>query len=135
MIHTIYDIYSVFHKGKVSHYVNQFLLLKQKAEHNLEKIIALHVTRLDIEEAIKATDDQTLLRGYVKDLTLCEFELQKLWNFPEDARFHRFWLTPKCLCPKMDNEENYGTGRVVIRQDCPLHGPEHINVIELTGIK
>lgn len=112
----------VVHKGIPKAKLNLQLMINQHATHNLEDIKACHVTKLDIYDAINETNDLTKLKLYAEDLMLCEFELQKLWNFPEDIKFHRFWDTPKCKCPKIDNSDNYPTGYYSIVRNCPLHG-------------
>ena len=114
----------VFHNGKPKFRLNESLMRRQNALHNLEKIISIHQAKLDIYEAIRMETDKSKLRGYAQDLTQAEFELQKLWNFPEDARFHRFWEAPRCECPKMDNEERYGTSQSIRTLSCPLHGSD-----------
>lgn len=65
----------------------------------------------------------------VSDLKECdklctgiEFELQELWGFPMDIKYHKFWERPRCKCCKMDNEERAGTGYYIINENCPLHG-------------
>jgi hypothetical protein len=104
--------------------LNESLMIRQGKLHNLEAIKAVHQTKLEIHELIRVTTDKQLLRSYGQDLTLCEFELQKLWGFPEDIAFHRFWETPKCTCPKFDNEERYGTKYSVVALMCPIHGTD-----------
>lgn len=104
--------------------VNERLLTKQNAWHNLEKIKNVHKTKFNIFSAIRETTDPAHLRSYAQDLTLCEFELQRLWGFPEDANWHRFWETPKCMCPKMDNRMNYPEGPYIRNMGCPLHGSD-----------
>lgn len=56
----------------------------------------------------------------VKEL---EFELQRLWKFPQDAKFHRYQLYIKgCTCPRMDNAELFGiTEDRYATSDCPWH--------------
>lgn len=112
----------VYHNGEPKFQLNEDLLTRQNAWGNLEAIKAVHQTRLDIYDAIEAENDPLILRSYAEDITLCEFELQKLWGFPEDAKFHRFWEAPKCLCPTWDNEDAYPTGYYVRVLSCPLHG-------------
>jgi hypothetical protein len=51
-----------------------------------------------------------------------EFELQRSWKFPLDAKFHRFWEIPGCDCHKMDNEDAYPTGHYSISGGCKIHG-------------
>ena len=60
-------------------------------------------------------------------VTVLEFELQRLWGFPQDKEFHRYWLNiGNCTCPKMDSLERLGYGRI-INLGCPVHGtPQEI---------
>lgn len=60
-------------------------------------------------------------------VTELEFELQRLWGFPQDKEFHRYWLNiGSCSCPKMDNMDRLGYGRI-INLGCPVHGtPQEI---------
>lgn len=53
-----------------------------------------------------------------------EFDLQKLWKFEQDPKFHRYQLYIKgCTCPKMDNEERVGRTEDRIHSfSCPWHG-------------
>jgi len=56
-----------------------------------------------------------------KELEQLEETLQHLWNFPKDPNYYRYWnLLPGCECPKLDNQERYGFGRI-INCDCPYH--------------
>lgn len=51
-----------------------------------------------------------------------EFILQMLWGFPLDANYHTHWIDIRgCACPRMDNMERIGYGRV-INSSCPWHG-------------
>lgn len=51
-----------------------------------------------------------------------EYQLQDLWNFDRDRDKHSHWyLISGCTCPKMDNKDRHGYGRV-INKDCPWHG-------------
>ena len=55
-------------------------------------------------------------------ITELEFELQKLWGFPQDKEFHRYWLSVgHCKCGAIDNLERLGYGRI-INLGCPVHG-------------
>lgn len=51
-----------------------------------------------------------------------QYRLQDAWKFPKDICYHKFWLLPKCECPKMDNDDAYPTGRYVMNSACPIHG-------------
>ena len=51
-----------------------------------------------------------------------EYTLQRLWGFEEKANMHRFWEYPYCTCPKLDNEDRYGTSSYIVSCGCPIHG-------------
>jgi len=52
-----------------------------------------------------------------------EFDLQALWKFPQDPKFHRYQLEIKgCTCPLLDNAELFGhTANRYRVSDCPWH--------------
>lgn len=58
-----------------------------------------------------------------------EFNLQRLWGFPESQMHHRYWSRlDMCLCnaDSLDNLDDRGYRRT-IRLDCPIHGtPQEI---------
>jgi hypothetical protein len=101
------------------------------SEFNREVIDKLHILRDLLEERsinLKEQNFTTLEAEYQKHLYKEWFEneklLQKLWNFPQDDNYIKFWNFPACTCPKMDNDDNYPYGRYVQVQDCPIHGWE-----------
>lgn len=106
----------------VLYYINVNLLKAQNKLSKLNEIKDLHYLKLEIYEAIKETRDLDLLKWFAIELTELEFNLQKVWGFDRDLRFHRFWITPKCTCPKLDNEDAYPTGFYSYNLNCPLHG-------------
>lgn len=58
-----------------------------------------------------------------------EFKLQKVWKFPQDARYHTHWVKIKgCTCPKMDNKNYFGSDICLINQKCKWHSPSKRNV-------
>ena len=62
--------------------------------------------------------------GSVEDVVReLEFDLQALWKFPQDPKFHRYQLEIKgCTCPKLDNYELIGHTADRYRvSDCPWH--------------
>ena len=91
-------------------------------EKRVAKIVltqALAEACLDEMRKVKALPT---LRALANSWTSAQFILQALWGYPEDARFHRFWELPHCLCPKMDNEERWGTDWTIRASHCPIHG-------------
>lgn len=86
------------------------------------KINRLHKRREDIFKRMNGTDIVADLRVYDKSLDLLEEDLQKLWGFPLDSNYVKFWNRPQCSCPQLDNEENYPHGYYTRSGNCPLHG-------------
>lgn len=102
--------------------LNQRLIEKQKlTPKEIEEIYALHEQKQKLYKLIEKEADSSKLPRYAEDLQALEFKLQEAWRFKKDANFHRFWETPRCTCPKMDNRENWGTDMYSVSGDCPLH--------------
>ncbi len=116
--------YTVMYEGKAVARINSRLVEKQGIDDvAVAKIIMLHQLKYGIlESATAAIEDRNLLRMYAKMVELLEFELQRVWKFPLDAKFHRFWKFPGCTCPRLDNEDSYGTSYSIVNLDCPVHG-------------
>lgn len=112
----------VYHHGKVKLLINPTLLDRQKAWKNLEKIKEAHQLKLIVYEMMEETNDVAELRSLADDVTEIEFELQALWGFWQDIKWHRFWTVPKCSCPRTDNEERYPTGKYIHSFSCLVHG-------------
>jgi len=68
------------------------------------------------------TDKPEVLKACAEALEEIEFFMQGFWGFDRDSKFHRYWyMMPGCTCPKMDNEEHWGRGKIHV-SDCPVHG-------------
>jgi hypothetical protein len=77
----------------------------------------------ETKEKMKKTDDKSELKELAYTIENIEFMMQEAWGFPKDSNYHTHWFElPKCICPKMDNKDSYGTPYRVIRVDCPVHG-------------
>lgn len=51
-----------------------------------------------------------------------EILLQRLWGFDENKDHHKYWFRINgCMCPKMDNEDAFGTGIRYYLMRCPYH--------------
>lgn len=114
----------ITHKGVVVSSLNPRLIEKQNLNsETVLSIVGLHEKKLSVFEEMKATDDSVKLRELASLITDIEFKLQDLWGFQRNADFHRFWEVPKCICPKLDNEDRWGlpVGRYY-NKDCPVHG-------------
>lgn len=117
--------YKVFYKDIHVTTINKQLIIKQNIDDNtLECIKQMHIMKYLIFKRAKELDNSDVLR--IKELynTYCiiDTELQRLWGFEENNRYHRFWVFPKCSCPKMDNEERLGSDQFVFTSSCIVHG-------------
>lgn len=121
-LHIPWETLTVRYDGQSDIILSKAFIDRQNAWLNLEEIKSVYWLKLCIYDIIEKTTDRALLRSYVKDLTIIEFEIQRLFGFSENSDWHRFWQTPKCECPVMDNYERYGSGYSVINPACPLHG-------------
>lgn len=86
----------------------------------LSKLKNCLLEKLKIYDVIENSDEN--LDQYYKKLTDLEYNMQILYGEQEDIDFHRFWDTPKCTCPKIDNVERYPTGYYLFDKNCPIHG-------------
>lgn len=93
-------------------------------EETMQKIADVHGLKKAIIEHMKIMnpENKSGLRMFADEITSYEMILQDLWGFSRDANYHRPWTLPHCTCPKMDNEERYGTGYTIITMSCPIHG-------------
>ncbi len=107
-------------------YLNQNLIAKQGvSEENQDRLCELYDELEDLIELGSINPNIVEVRKVAEDIEKLEFELQRLWGFPEDANFHRYWLSlDKCKCPQ-DNLDiiYFGRGKI-INMNCPLHGTQ-----------
>jgi hypothetical protein len=91
-----------------------------KNKKKLSKLKNCLLEKLKIFDIIEnSTDD---LRPFYKKLTDIEYNMQLLYGEDENSSYHRFWETPKCTCPKIDNLELYPTTNSIFDYNCPIHG-------------
>ena len=113
--------YRIMYKAKIN-----MDLAKQQglSKDEIDNIIVLQQKRSDIRNGII---NKVIMptRQVGEELSEIDVKLTKLWKFdnPNGYNFYKFWKEPGCLCPKMDNEDNYGkTSYIYISGRCPLHG-------------
>lgn len=105
--------------------LNPRLIEKQNlSEVQCQAIIELHRKKYGKIQQMKAMhpSDTEELRKIVGEITELEFKLQDAWGFDRNQLMHRFWELPHCTCPKLDNEDSYGTEYYIVVKSCPLHG-------------
>jgi len=113
--------------------LNPRLIKQQKvSDAGIAKLKEIHLERMMLEEEMENTDDPVRLHIMAQEREHIEYRLQRVWGFPEDSDYHRWWEVPKCVCPKMDNADDYPTKYRIIRGDCPVHGqlPEKKNLFQ-----
>lgn len=110
-------------------HLNQNLVARNEVSHEAQ--IQLCKLYDELETLLLSSKGELLTRAdydiISERVTELEFELQRLWGFPQDKEFHRYWLNiGSCSCPKMDNMDRLGYGRI-INLGCPVHGtPQEI---------
>ena len=113
---------SVKYNGKTI-YLNKLLIERQGVDaKTVDELRSKHYRRLQLLEKMENTDDPVSLKTLNKSIIEIDFKLQELWGFPQDPNYHRWWEVPKCVCPHLDNIDNYGTKYRITRGDCPIHG-------------
>ena len=109
--------------GVLQMYLNPRLILKQGiGEKEVRTLRRLHLKRIKMFEEMKKLKSKKSLLPYVEKLEKLEFAMQKAWGFTQDVKFHSWWnRAPHCTCPRIDNDDMFGTGLRIISSDCILH--------------
>lgn len=109
--------------GEVITTLNSRLAVNQGiTDAQLEALKLSHQLCYSLFYAAKQVLDQPLkLKLLAAVFDVLETEQQKLWNFPADPNFHRFFDFPGCTCPKMDNADALGTPYRITVEGCPIH--------------
>lgn len=121
---TLEDMIENFDKDNI--YLVKYKELRDNIEEerisnkkNLDKLKNCLLEKLKIYDIIENSDDN--LHQYYKKLTDIEYNMQVLYGEKEDISDHRFWETPKCTCPKIDNLELYPSNDYIFDEKCPIH--------------
>lgn len=91
------------------------------SDENVQTIIKLQAFRRYIYDIIDDIEDVERIIELSEFLTQLEFRLQRLWGFPENEDYHRWWNNPKCDCPKLDNEDYLGRKYKIYSKNCIIH--------------
>jgi hypothetical protein len=109
--------------GKTLTTLNTGLAQRQKVtDEQLDALKLSHQLRWMLFETAKLTKEPLRLKMLAALFDALEFEQQKLWNFPQDGNYHRFFDFPGCKCPRMDNIDALGTPYKITVENCPIHG-------------
>lgn len=122
--HSIDPKYRVVDRaGNFICYLNPVLANRNKvSDENLAALRLSHIVREKLFNMARKTKDSRKLKAFAELFEELEFEQQRLWGFPQDRNFHRWFDLPGCTCPKMDNEDAYSTDRRIVMHSCPAHG-------------
>jgi len=88
-------------------------------DKNIDKLKSCLLEKLKIYHTISHTKYK--LKTHYKKLTDIEYNMQLLYGEKENIAYHRFWETPKCTCPKVDNLEIYPSNNPIFNSKCPIH--------------
>lgn len=102
-------------------HISPEFLDRTNAAKNLHKLKDAYFMKYMIYKMIKQTRSIKKMKVLAEDLNIIELYIQELFNFKPSKAHIRFWETPKCTCPKLDNIDRWPTGLYVTAQDCPLH--------------
>ena len=122
MNYKIEDLIAEYKKKKV--YISPRLLRAKNITEpkQIKALVNSHVEKLKVIELMDLTDDIVELHNLAKKIEKIEFKQQKLWGFQQNPDYHHWWKVPKCICPSMDNDDNYGTKYRIVNSKCPVHG-------------
>ena len=87
---------------------------------NLDPLKNCLLEKLKIYDKIINSTEKDLTK-YYKKLSDVEYNMQILYGLNEDVNSHRFWETPKCTCPKIDNVVKFPDGDYIFDKNCPIH--------------
>jgi len=108
---------------RTSYHLNPRLFDHQQAWENADALVAIHQQKLDLFDEIEHGDWDARLPLAAKRLEDIEYEMQRLWKFRQDARYHEWYLIPGCSCPKKENKalRNELAGFRIIATSCQFH--------------
>ena len=119
--------------GKVRWEINEELAKERGLKQtDLFDLGECYRTKESIEQTIKSIvsfpsrNDRTRFNSIIQKLLEAwrenEFVMQEIWKFGRNKDFHREYTIPGCKCPKLDNEDLYGTSNRMYSGACPVHG-------------
>jgi hypothetical protein len=128
------EITSWMCNGKLLSLNNRMISERGLTVDDIKQLIKLHTEKEWLYEKMRGlnpdnSEDLDILLSSASVCTVIEFMLQDVWKFERDIRFHKFWETPHCACPKLDNMDAWGTGYYIIENRCPIHGsgPDYLD--------
>ena len=67
----------------------------------------------------KEAEPTTTVAKFLEEI---EETLGEIWFGKADLSYYKFWEVPRCICPKIDNEDIYPSDSYYYSMGCPLHG-------------
>lgn len=108
--------------GKTIRLNRRLIERQQLTQEEVNVIARLHDKKHRIFDRMEREAVPHRLRALANEVKDIEFDLQEAWRFERNAAFHEFWNVPKCTCPKLDNIDCKGSGRMFFAVSCPIHG-------------
>lgn len=89
----------------------------------LDKVSEMNELYKELQKLLQYSPEFSNTEKVIERVEEIEFELQDLWEFGKDRNYHKYWYRLNgCTCPKMDNEDRFGTDLRSHAPDCPWHG-------------
>lgn len=127
---SLMDLDIVYNDKRISRLNGALVKRQGLSENDVAQLKRLHTLRhlqIDAMSSVKPRGGKfskaqvITLREMNNVIVELDFQLQDVWKFGRDAKFHRHWETPHCTCPKLDNRDSYPYQQYVA-MDCPIHG-------------
>jgi len=141
MLNFVYNFYKNYERVSMNKEIENIILknnlnkqLLVKRNISDENIILMGYYYNKLNNLLKQAEELEKVKKYMsnkqyrkeakkigKEVDKVEKELQKLWKFEPDENFYTYWFKiPGCVCPKLDNEDFRGRGRIIV-ENCPYH--------------
>ncbi len=105
--------------------INAGLVRRQHCTDNdVAMLLMTHAIRSYLFDSMEQIDIDTnieILKRYDRVYAHLQRCQQELWGFEQNDNFLRPWDVPKCECPNMDNDDNWGTPYRITSAACKLH--------------
>jgi hypothetical protein len=108
--------------------LNKKLIVQQDlSDDDVAELEHLHNVReqlFDIADDCDLDDPASVatLRTMADLLESLEYNMQRVWKFPQNSNFHSWWFQiPHCSCPKLDNQDWIGHPNRVYSGTCIVH--------------
>jgi len=104
--------------------------IKTLDTNRLDELKDLYISLWKYFYVLEENKDIKKLHSISLEIEKIEYKMQEIFGFKPNKDFHRYWReNPICTCPKLDNQDYYGTNIRLYNYDCPLHGKKMTNFL------